>query len=120
MRSYDQQIKHDLFTPPVMSAKGGLGGAGNVCIKRIASLLAGKWDLPYLRNLSCKLRLSLLRSAIQCIRGSRSACYSQRHPPFRSKLAYPESDLWEDCDNYVQLSSEAKLFMPEKRQNVLY
>ena len=97
--AYDQQIReieHGSFTPLVMSAMGGISAAGNVCIKRIASLLTGKWDLPYsctLSRIRCKLEFSLLRSAIQYISGSRSSCYTQRHPPFSSKLAYSESGL---------------------------
>ena len=44
--------------------------------KRLAILLADKWDQPYsttLHWLRCSLSFSLLRSAIQCIRGARSS-----------------------------------------------
>ena len=42
--------------------------------KRLASLLADKWEQPYsttLYWLRCSISFSLLRSAIQCIRGAR-------------------------------------------------
>ena len=39
-------------------------------------MLAEKWDKPYSRTLNwlrCQLSFSLLRSAIQCLRGARSS-----------------------------------------------
>ena len=45
--------------------------------KRLASLLADKWDHTYSKTLywlCCRLSFSLLRSAIQYIRGARSSC----------------------------------------------
>ena len=48
--------------------------------KRLASLLAEKWDQHYSTTLfwlRCRLSFSLLRSAIRCIRGARS---SRGHP----------------------------------------
>ena len=45
--------------------------------KRLASRLATKWDQPYstiMAWLRCWVTFSLLRSAIQCIRGDRSSC----------------------------------------------
>ena len=47
-----------------------------VCYKRLASLLCAKWNQPYSSTMAwirCRLTFSLLRSAIQCIRGARSA-----------------------------------------------
>ena len=44
--------------------------------KRIASLLALKWDQPYstvMTWLRCRITFALLRSAIQCLRGARSS-----------------------------------------------
>ena len=49
-RAYEQQIReieHGSFTPLVMSASGGAGNAAKVCLKRLASMLAKKWDQPY-------------------------------------------------------------------------
>ena len=78
-RAYEQRIReveHGTFTPLVMSLTGGLGNAATVCYKRLASLLCAKWNQPYSSTMAwirCRLTFSLLRSAIQCIRGARSA-----------------------------------------------
>ena len=59
-----------------MSATGGCGNAANVCYKKLASMLASKWDQPYSLTLAwmrCKLSFTLLRSAVHCIRGACSA-----------------------------------------------
>ena len=75
-----QQIEHSSFTPLVLSATGGFGSEAKVFYKRLASLLAEKWDQQYsstARWLRCRLSFSLLRSAIRALRGSRS---SHGHP----------------------------------------
>ena len=78
-RAYDQRIREverSTFTPIVLSASGGLGKEGTTFYKRLASLLAEKWDQPYCKTmdwLRCTISFSLLRSAIQCIRGARSS-----------------------------------------------
>ena len=75
-RAYEQrvrEIEHASFTPLVLSATGGLA---STFYKRLASSLFLKWDQPYsctLRWLRCRLGFSLLRSAIQSIRGARSS-----------------------------------------------
>ena len=71
------------FTPLIMSLTGGLGNAATVCYKRLASLLCTKWNQPYSSMMAwirCRLSFSLLRSAIQCIRGARSAGSHEFHP----------------------------------------
>ena len=79
IRAYEQRVReveHGSFTPLVMSLSGGCSNAANVCYKRLASMLAEKWDQSYSSTLAwmrCKLSFTLLRSAIQCIRGTRSA-----------------------------------------------
>ncbi len=79
IRAYEQRVReveHGSFTPLVMSASGGCGNAASVCYKRLASMLAEKWDQPYSKTLNwmrCKLSFALIRSAIQSIRGARSA-----------------------------------------------
>ncbi len=78
-RAYEQRVReveHASFTPLVLSASGGLGKEATVFYKRLASLLAEKWDQPYhqvINWLRCSLSYSLLRSAIQCARGSWSS-----------------------------------------------
>ncbi len=73
--AYEQrvlQIEHASFTPLVFSATGGLGNEANTFYKRLASLLASKWNDSYSSTLAwlrCRLSFSLLRSSIRCIRG---------------------------------------------------
>ena len=79
-RAYEQRVReveHASFTPLVLSATGGMANEATVFYKRLASCLAMKWDQSYSSTLSllrCRLTFSLLRSAIQCIRGARSSC----------------------------------------------
>ncbi len=74
-RAYQQRIqdvKHSSFTPLVLSVTGGMGVEATTFYKRLASLLSHKWDSPYSKTLCwlrCRLSFSLLRSAIQAIRG---------------------------------------------------
>ena len=83
MRMYEQRVReveHASFVPIVMSATGGLAKQATNFYKRLASLLADKWEQPYsttLYWLRCSLSFSLLRSAIQCVRGAHS---SRGHP----------------------------------------
>ena len=78
-RAYEQrcrEVEHASFTPLVMSATGGLAKEATTFYKRLASMLAHKWDHSYsstLRWLRCRLNFSLLRSSIQALRGSRSS-----------------------------------------------
>ena len=100
IRAYEQRVReveHGSFTPLVMSLTGGCGNAANICYKRLASMLADKRDQPYSTTLAwmrCKLSFTLLRSAIQCIRGTRSArghTLRQAVPP--SDLVAAESNM---------------------------
>ena len=78
-RAYEQwvrEVEHASFIPLVMSAMGGLVKEASNFYRRLASLLTEKWDQAYsstLYWLRCLLSFSLLRSAIQCIRGARSS-----------------------------------------------
>ena len=79
IRAYEQRVReveHSSFTPLVTSLTGGCGNAANESYKRLASMLAEKWDQPYSSTLAwmrCKLSFALLRSSIQCLRGARSS-----------------------------------------------
>ncbi len=77
-RAYEhrvREIENSTLTPLVISTTGGLAAETNIFYKRLAACLADKGEQPYpstiawLRN---RLMFSLLRSSIQCIRGSRS------------------------------------------------
>ena len=78
-RNYEERVReveHGSFTPLVFSATGGMGKAATVMYQRLASLLSVKRAQSYSKTMSwlrCQLTFSLLRSAITCIRGSRSA-----------------------------------------------
>ena len=77
-RAYEERVReveHGSFSPLVFSAAGGMGSIASIVYKRLASLLAEKRGNLYsstLHWLRCRLNFSLLRSAIMCIRGSRS------------------------------------------------
>ena len=71
-----KEIEHGLFTPLVLSLTGGMGRAATVCYKRLASMIALKLEQPYsctMAWLRCSLSFTLLKSAIQCIRGAHSS-----------------------------------------------
>ena len=78
-RAYQQrvlEIEHASFTPVVLSATGGMANEATFFYKRIASLLALKWDQSYstvMTWLRCRITFALIRSAIQCLRGARSS-----------------------------------------------
>ena len=76
-------MKHSSFTPLVFSASGGMGPTARVFYKKLASMIATKHNKAYNKTLNwmkCRLSFSLLRSAMMCLRGSRSS---------RGRLALP-------------------------------
>ena len=99
-------MEHSTFTPLAFSATGGMAKQSTTFYKRLASLLAVKWDHSYSSTLSwlqCRISFSLLRSAIQSIRGGHSSPgYALRSTPpvdlawwtMRHKLAVPEVTFW--------------------------
>ena len=104
-RAYGQcirEIEHASFTPMILSATGGLAHEATFFYKRLASLLAQKWGDEYsivMGWLRCSLSFSLLRSAIQCIRGARSTIghYIAAPPPM--DLVRMESNLTIDSNS---------------------
>ena len=78
-RAYEQRVReveHGCFTPLVFSASGGMGPSAKLFYKKLASMISQKYDAAYNRTLSwmrCRLSFSLLRSAVMCLRGSRSS-----------------------------------------------
>ena len=85
-----------------MSVTGGLAHEATFFYKRLTSLLAHKWDDAYsivMGWLRCSLSFSLLRSAIQCIRGARSSIghYVSAPPPM--DLVRKESNLILESDD---------------------
>ena len=100
-RAYEQRIREDehaSFTPLVISATGGLANEANTFYKRLASLLAPKWDHPYSSTL-CWLRCTLafsLCSAIQAIRGAWSSSGHAIRIPTVVNLVNVESNISPD------------------------
>ena len=86
-RAYEQRIReveHSSFTPLVFSATGGMGREAKCFYKRLASMLSHKWDQSYSTTLwwlRCRLTFSLIRSAIQALRGARSSQGHAAHTP---------------------------------------
>ena len=77
-REYSERInvvEHGSFTPLVFSACGGIGREATVAIKKLVAQLAAKRNENYSHLMTwmrCRLTFSLARSAIRCVRGSRS------------------------------------------------
>ena len=72
-----REIEHGSFTPLVFSSCGGMGSEAKVAIKKLAAALAAKRGEPYsgvMSWLCCCLSFILARSALRCVRGSRSIC----------------------------------------------
>ena len=101
-RAYEQRIReveHSSFTPLVLSAAGGMGREATCFYKRLASMLAQKWDYSYSTTLCwlrCRLTFSLIRSAIQALRGARSSRGQAVHLPVAVDLAITESCITRD------------------------
>ena len=69
------EVEHGSFTPLVFSTCGGMGQEASVVLKRLADALATKRSESYSRVVNwmrCCLAFSLARSALRCVRGSRS------------------------------------------------
>ena len=88
-RKYEERVReveHGSFTPLVFSATGGMGIAAEIFYKRLASLISEKNDQDYATTMGwirCCISFSLIRSAVMCLRGSRS---SYHHPISPSRL----------------------------------
>ena len=82
-REYAQRVReveHGVFTPLVLSTTGGMAREATTFYKRLADELSRKQDKQYslvMGWVRCRLSFAILRSAILCIRGSRSS----RHRP---------------------------------------
>jgi len=75
---YEQRIReveHATFCPLIWSTSGGAGPAATTFLKRLAHFISDKNDEPYsvtMGWLRCRLGFALIRSAVMCLRGSRS------------------------------------------------
>ena len=78
-RNYQDRIinvEHGSFRSPlIFTTSGGMGPTATTVYKRLASLLSAKRDEHYSKTIlyiRCQISFALLRSAIRCLRGSRS------------------------------------------------
>ena len=96
-RKYDERIReveNGTFSPLIFSSSGGMGPSATVVFKRIATLLSEKRGHPYshvLYWIRAKLCYSLLRSAVMCLRGSRSSYHRCNLTDLSIDLACAES-----------------------------
>ena len=91
-----REVELGSFTPLVFSCSGGIGPLANIVYKRIANLISEKSNQSYgtaLYWLRCRLSFSLLRSAITCLRGSRSSFHRFRFSDTSIDLACAEGHL---------------------------
>ena len=112
-----QEVEHSSFTPLVLSVTGGMGVEASLFYKRLSSLLAQKWDITYNKTLCwlrCRLTFSLLRSAIQAIRGARSSVGHAARTPIEIDLISAESHLRTviNINNNYLLFYMPSLYMP--------
>ena len=76
-REYLERIKnveHADFNPLVFTTAGGMAPQSQLVVKRIASALSEKRDIPksvVTGWLRCKLSFALLRTTLMCVRGTR-------------------------------------------------
>ncbi len=77
-RAYNQrilQVEHGTFTPLVFTTAGGMSNECNRFYSRLATLISekrGESKASTTTWLRCRISFSLLRSAILCMRGSRT------------------------------------------------
>ncbi len=77
-REYEQRInevEHADFSPMAYSITGGLGPQADIVTKRLSVRIAAKQEIPKLVAagwINCRISFAIIRSALVCIRGSRS------------------------------------------------
>ena len=77
-RTYEERIQNvdqGSFTPLVFTTSGGMGPRAKTFYARLAEMMAEKKQQPKCSVVSwmrCRLSFSLLRSALLCLRGTRS------------------------------------------------
>ena len=89
-----REVENGSFTPLVFATTGGMGREATLFYKHLADQISKKNNTTYCKTMAwirCTLSLSLLRSAVMCIRGSRST--SHRVPNASLELGVAESRL---------------------------
>ena len=91
-----REIEHASFTPRIFSTAGGARRLTTTFLKRLASQLAEKRDIPYtitMAWLRCRIGFSFLRSAILCVRGSHRTAKRDEDDDFQPDLAAHQAQL---------------------------
>ena len=94
-RDYEDRIihiEHGTFSPLVFSTSGGMGPIANTVFSRIASMISSKTNTTYSKvvlYIRTKISFALIRSAIRCLRGSRST-FNNSTPSHNIQLALSE------------------------------
>ena len=91
-----RDVEHGVFTPLVFTLTGGMGWEGTVFYRHLADLLTTHWGQDYsstINWLRCCLSFALLRSAVLCIRGSRSSVHNPVLGPSDLSVVLAESRL---------------------------
>ena len=91
-----REVEYGSFTPLIFSCSGGMGPLATIVYKCLASLISEKSGQSYsmtLYWLRCRLSFSLLRSAVTCLRGSRSSYHCLKFTDSAIDLACAESHL---------------------------
>ena len=89
-----REVENGSFTPLVFATTGGMGREATLFYKRLADQISKKSNTTYCKTMAwirCTLSFSLLRSAVMCIRGSRST--SHQVPNASLELGVAESRL---------------------------
>ena len=89
-----REVENGSFTPLVFATTGGMGREATLFYKHLADQISEKRNTTYSKTMAwirCTLSFSLLRSAVMCIRGSRST--SHRVPNVSLELGVAESRL---------------------------
>ena len=71
-----RDVEHGVFTPLIFMTTGSMGRQSTTFYKRLADLISHKQGKPYsvvMGWLRCCLSFAILRSAILCLRGTRSS-----------------------------------------------
>ena len=70
-----RNVEHADFNPLVFTTAGGMGKQCHLVVKRLATTLSEKRDLPnsvVAGWLRCRLSFALLRTTLLCVRGTRA------------------------------------------------
>jgi hypothetical protein len=98
-RTYDERVREvefSSFTPLVFTTSGGMGPGAHVVYKRLASMIANHQKKSYstmINAIRCRITFMLLRSAVMCLRRSRSHRSTPHLQPDNLEITASEARL---------------------------